>query len=656
MGRILDDDAGGGVVPVISIEPAQVLESNSTYSPTMEFVVRLSAPTTQTVRVSYATVAGTALAGSDYVATSGTLTFAPGQTSAVIVVTPYGGTAVEPDETFVLRLTNPQNAALAGGVAALDAIGTIIDNDAPAAVDGLPILSVADVQVQEAPGGATAVFTLNLSSPTAAAVSGQFAVVAGTASAGADFTPVSGTFLIEPGQSAFTVEVPILDDALDEPTETFVLRLSEISNAGFAGTDTELWAIGEIVDDDVTPGVAVAAGGDLEVAEGQAFGRTVNFTDGADAGANGWTYEIDWDGDGLADETGSLAPGNSSFDISHVYPDGPAATVVTVKVIDEAGMDEASASFTVAVTNVAPVIALTGAGSVDEGSAYMLNFGTLADPGADAATEFAALGGNASHTYADDGNYGITLSVTDEDGSFVAGSKSVTVEGNVLPPETVRIGEAPTRVTSGNPNAIADAWLGDKVSAIVHKADATDTGEAWSAVNFSGTNATTLAGVDHYSGDLGVSGQSAATSSVRQEIDGREVLRIELGQAASKVTVDLSRFYLNDDGTLHAESGRLRLLDASGNVVDEATFVADSTTGGKTVSLDSTADFTAVEISAGAYDGTDFVFGAYAGAGGGFATGVYADGAGLHGSDFLVNWVEFEFQPVGTLQPNPLDL
>ena len=446
---ILDDDAGSSGTPVISIADGEVLEANSTFSPNMEFVVTLSAPSSEIVRVNYSTVDGSAVAGSDYQATSGTLTFAPGQTSAVIVVTTLGGTVEEQDEFFTLRLSSPQNAVLAGGVAQLDGIGTILDNDGPAPIDGLPILSVADIQVQEQAGGSTAVFTLVLSSPSAVDVSGQFAVQAGTATAGADFTPVAGSFTLAPGQTAFTVAVPILDDALIEPVETFMLRLSEISNARFAGKDTELRAIGEIVDDDVTPGVAVAVGGDLEVAEGQVFVRTVNFTDGVDAGANGWTYEIDWDGDGVADETGSLAPGSSSFDISHVYPDGPTTAVVGVKVIDEAGVDEANASFTVTVSNVAPTLALTGADSIDEGSAYLLNFGTLVDPGADTATaytldwgdgtvqiltaaEFAALGGNAGHVYADDGNYTVNLTVTDEDGSFVAGSKFVSVN-NVVP-------------------------------------------------------------------------------------------------------------------------------------------------------------------------------------------------------------------------------
>src|SRR5690606_11952073 len=195
---ILDDDAGGAD-PVISIASAEVVEADGGNTRALQFVVRLSAPSSEPVRVDYQTADGTAVAGSDYGATSGTLTFAPGQTSAIVSISVSGGNVEEARETRTLRLTNPQNAELAGGVETLEAVGTIIDNDGPVPVDGLPILPVSDIEVQEAPGGATAVFTLSLSSPTAALVSGSYQVQAGTATAGADFVPVSGSFQILPG-------------------------------------------------------------------------------------------------------------------------------------------------------------------------------------------------------------------------------------------------------------------------------------------------------------------------------------------------------------------------------------------------------------------------------------------------------------------------
>ena len=186
--------------------------------------------------------------------------------------------------------------------------------------------------------------------------------------------------------------------------------------------------------------------------------------------------------------------------------------------------------------------------------------------------------------------------------------------------------------------------------------DVTDAAEAWSAVSYHGVSPQNLSGGDIYAGDVGVSGQSAATGSVRQEIDGKEGLRFNVDTEATGVTVNLSRFFINDDGSLYAESGRLRLLDDAGQVVAETTFAASSTAGTHQVSLQSAAGFSSVELVAGAYDGTDFVFGAYEDGSGHFGAPVATDTAGKqHGSDFMVDWVEFQFPILGVpLPPNEL--
>lgn len=449
-------------------------------------------------------------------------------------------------------------------------------------------------------------------------------------------------------------------------------------NAGYIGTDTIEYTVSDgefevggsltISVINVPPSLTLA--GQDAIDEGGSYRLSIVGGDGDTEGA-ALTYVIDW-GDGSAVQTLAAAElAERGGEVIHVFADdddGPTNSSVrniSVTVSDGDG-GSTTQSRALAVHNVAPAVALSGEAVVGEGAAYMLEFGPLSDPGTDTASlfsldwgdgtvdtftaaEFAALAGLTQHVYAADGQYSIVLTVTDEDGSFIAGSKGV---GVLPPPELMRVGDAPTRVSSGSPNAIASAWLGEHIASIVHKSDADSAAEAWSAVSFNGSSATALPGVDHYSGDLGVSGQSVATSSVRQEIDGREVLRFNLEQSANKVTVDLSRFYVADDGTLHAESGRLRLLDAEGAVVGETTFVATSAGGERTVSLDSDLGFSVIELTAGAYDGDSFIFGAYADESGGFAAGVHADAGGkLHGSDFLVDWVEFEFQPVGTLSP-----
>ncbi|HRV78247.1 MAG TPA: hypothetical protein P5537_09150, partial [Thauera sp.] len=220
------------------------------------------------------------------------------------------------------------------------------------------------------------------------------------------------------------------------------------------------------------------------------------------------------------------------------------------------------------------------------------------------------------------------------------GTVTIVVEASV---QTERIGDAPARVTSSA--QFATAWSDPLLHGIRHTADADSLAPTWSAVTFGTINNGVLSGGDIYTGDLGVSGQTVASSTVRQEIDGTEALRFDLAAQASSVTVDLSRLFANDDGSMLYEAGRLRLLNGNGDVVAETVFVADSTLGHKTVSLDSATAFSTVELSAGLYDGTDFVFGGYADADGEFASPASADALGnAHGSEFLVDWIEVDFQ------------
>jgi len=166
-----------------------------------------------------------------------------------------------------------------------------------------------------------------------------------------------------------------------------------------------------------------------------------------------------------------------------------------------------------------------------------------------------------------------------------------------------------------------------------------------------------LSGLDVFQGDLGVSGQTLATSTIRQELDGTEALRIDLADAATSVTLNLARFQILDDGGPHAEAGLLRLIDAGGQVVAEQAFTASSSGGSQLVTASAAQGFVAVELWAGAYDGGDFVFGAYAAADGS-AVAPAMSGGKPHGSEFMLDWVDFDFpvRLVGAANPLPPDL
>jgi CSLREA domain-containing protein len=265
-GLIVNDDSPSAVVPSISIQDTAVTEGNSGTT-TATFNVTLSASTTNTVTINYTTADGTAIAGSDYASTSGTLTFAPGVTTRTIAVAVTGDVQPESNETLALVLSNPANATLADA----QAIGTINDDDAPAA---LPSITISDANVNEGDSGTRqATFTVRLSSPSTTTVTCNYATSDGSATAGSDYSSSAGTVTFAPGTTSRTISIAILGDRNEEPNETFSVRLSSPVNATFA----DARGTGTIVNDDfssVQPAVALS---DVTMEEGDTGTRTAAF-------------------------------------------------------------------------------------------------------------------------------------------------------------------------------------------------------------------------------------------------------------------------------------------------------------------------------------------------------------------------------------------
>lgn len=147
---IIDNDG----LPSIMISNATTSEPDTGAANVM-FPVSLSHPSQATVTVDFATEDDTATAGSDYTAATGTLSFAPGETTKTVMVALVGDVLAEQNETFSVRLSNASSSALlAEGTRG---IGTIIDND------GLQV-SISDATVSEGMNGTVdAVFTVRLS-------------------------------------------------------------------------------------------------------------------------------------------------------------------------------------------------------------------------------------------------------------------------------------------------------------------------------------------------------------------------------------------------------------------------------------------------------------------------------------------------------------
>ena len=233
--------------PSLSISDRSVTEGNSG-TVTASYTVTLSAPSTTPVTVNYATANGTATAGSDYVAGSGTLTFAPGDTTKTINVTVNGDTAFESNETYFVNLSSPSGATLNDS----QGLGTIVNDDAnPAGV------SISDVSITEGNRNTkTARFTISLSSALSNAVTVNYATANGSATAGSDYNATSGSVRIRAGRTSATVSVTIRGDRTVEADETFFVNLTSVTGSSIVDGQ----GVGTIVNDDGTGGSGIMIG------------------------------------------------------------------------------------------------------------------------------------------------------------------------------------------------------------------------------------------------------------------------------------------------------------------------------------------------------------------------------------------------------------
>ena len=188
---------------------------------TVRFPVLLTPASESEVTVDYATADGTAVAGADYRETSGTLTFAPGQTGKIVWVPVIDDVVEDSGETLTLELSNVSGATLAQATAQ----AVITNHDGPS-------LSVAPVQGLES-GGALA-FEVRLDRAAEETVTVSYATFDGTAREGEDYTAAEGTLEFPAGVTEQTVTVAVAADEVAEDDETLTLVLTDAVGAGIA--------------------------------------------------------------------------------------------------------------------------------------------------------------------------------------------------------------------------------------------------------------------------------------------------------------------------------------------------------------------------------------------------------------------------------------
>ncbi len=251
--------------------------------------------------VQFATVNGTAVAGTDYTATNGALSWAGGDSGGKSVVVPIldDGTYTA-DKVFTVALGSATGAALAApGTATV----TIVEGN-PGALQ----FSAAAVSVSENAGSATLAVTRAGGSNGPATVA--YATADGTAAAGTHYTAASGTLAWSHGETAVkTFAVPILNNTQSDSDKTFSAGLSAATGAALGAPATETVTI---LEDDPPPSPPAAPAG-LAASQGT-WTNKVQLTWNASSGATSYAVYRNTVNDSASATAFGTEPATAAYD------------------------------------------------------------------------------------------------------------------------------------------------------------------------------------------------------------------------------------------------------------------------------------------------------------------------------------------------------
>ncbi len=258
-GTITDDD------PKFSINSPSVVEGDSGDSNSLVFTVTLSAASSSSLTVNYARTGGTATSGTDYTAvSSGMLTFTGTTTQTITVPVTGDATDEGAGETVVVTLSSPSAGT---GISTMSGTGTITDDDPKFSIDS-PAVTESDTS------SVNMTFTVTLSGAGNSQYTVDYASSDGAtngATAGTDYTAVSGTLTFPAGTTSQTITVSVTGDTMNEANETVVVTLSDPSAGTAISTAT---GTGTITDND-TPNFSINS---PSVAEGDSSTTNLVFT------------------------------------------------------------------------------------------------------------------------------------------------------------------------------------------------------------------------------------------------------------------------------------------------------------------------------------------------------------------------------------------
>ena len=248
---ILDDQGEGLIVnddfaqPVATITNIEQREGNAGTT-AFVFTVQLDNVPSSASTVDFSTADGTAVAGTDYIASSGQLQFPPGETEQTIEVAVIGDSQDEIDQQFFVNLTNPDGLIIGDD----QAMGTILDDDDPAVTVQIHAVGNIDdptgLDQEGNSGQSTFRFNVGVLGRSDGAVTVQLATQDGTATAGEDYQATSATLTFPSGTITQTFDVTVFGDRIIETDEFFFATIESISGA----TAPDPQATGTIIADD----------------------------------------------------------------------------------------------------------------------------------------------------------------------------------------------------------------------------------------------------------------------------------------------------------------------------------------------------------------------------------------------------------------------
>jgi uncharacterized protein YhjY with autotransporter beta-barrel domain len=378
-GTILNDDVPSAS---ISVSPASVSEDGAA---NLVYTVTLNQPSLSAVSINFS-VGGTATSGTDYAAVTSPLVIPAGSTTGTITVDPTADATIEANETVILTLN--AGAGYTVGVPN-SATGTILNDD-------LPNLSINDVTLAEGNAGTTNfTFTVSLSAPAGpGGVSFDIATANGTATAGVDYVAQSLTGQTIPaGSSTYSFTVLVNGDALNEPSETFFVNVTNVTGAVVVDGQ----GVGTVTNDDPAPSLSID---DVTVVEGNAGTINAVFTVSLNA-ASGQTVTVNY---ATADGTATQPADYTAASGTLTFTPGQTTRTITVLVNGEV-VPEANETFFVNLSGAtnATIADNQGVGTItNDDVPVTVSPGTL--PNGAIATAYSqtitASGGAAPYTFA----------------------------------------------------------------------------------------------------------------------------------------------------------------------------------------------------------------------------------------------------------------